>query len=41
MFRTGLDGDQVGQQVTYLGTVERFLAGEQTVGRSEGYNDAT
>ncbi|HSL09789.1 MAG TPA: MFS transporter [Actinomycetota bacterium] len=41
VFRTGLDGDQVRQQVTYLGTVEGFLAGEQTLGRSEGYDDAT
>ena len=41
VFRTGLDGDQVRQQVTYLGTVENFLAGEQTTGPSENYNDAT
>ena len=36
VFRTGLDGDQVRQQVTYLGTVENFLAGEQTVGTERG-----
>ena len=41
VFRTGLDGDQIRQQVTYLGTVENFLAGEQTIGQSENYNDAT
>lgn len=41
VFRTGLDGDRVRQQVTYLGTVENFLAGEQTTGRSDGYEDAT
>ena len=26
---------------TYLGTVENFLAGERTIGASEGYNDAS
>jgi hypothetical protein len=41
VFRTGLDGDQIRQQVTYVGTVDNFLATEQTTGVSENYNDAT
>ena len=41
VFRTGLPGDMVKYHATYLGTVENFLAGEQTVGASEGYNDAS
>jgi hypothetical protein len=41
VFRTGLPGDMVKYNATYLGTVERFLAGERTTGVSEGYNDAS
>jgi len=41
VLRTGLAGQQVRQQVTYLGTVENFLALERTSGRSEGYETAS
>ena len=41
VFRTGLPGDVARQSVTYLGTVPNFLAGEETVGASDGYNRAS
>ncbi|MGZ5299706.1 MAG: MFS transporter, partial [Actinomycetota bacterium] len=41
VFRTGLPGDMVKYNATYLGTAEQFLAGERTTGVSEGYNDAS
>jgi MFS family permease len=41
VFRTGLPGDMVKYNATYLGTAEQFLAGRQTIGVSEGYNDAS
>jgi hypothetical protein len=41
VFRTGLTGDQVRQQVTYLGTVENFLGNERTEGVSDGYEAAS
>ena len=41
VFRTGIPGDMVKYNATYLGTAERFLAGRQTTGVSEGYNDAS
>jgi MFS family permease len=41
VFRTGLPGDEAKYQVTYLGTVENYLAGVATEGESDGYNDAS
>ena len=41
VFRTGIPGDMVKYNATYLGTAENFLAGERTTGASEGYNDAS
>ncbi len=41
VFRTGLPGTSAKYSVTYMGTIEGFLAGEQTVGASAGYNRAT
>ncbi len=42
VFRTGLSGDQTERAVTYLGTVENFLAGKPTTSStgSAGYDDA-
>jgi MFS family permease len=42
VFRTGLSGDQVDRAVTYLGTVQNFLAGQPTTSSegSAGYDDA-
>jgi MFS family permease len=42
VFRTGLPGDAIERSVTYLGTLEDFLAGERTTSTagSEGYTDA-
>jgi MFS family permease len=41
VFRTGLPGESAKYSVTYMGTIENLLAGEQTIGASEGYNRAT
>jgi hypothetical protein len=38
IFRAGIPGELEGQQATYVGKVAEFLAGRQTVGRSDGYN---
>jgi MFS family permease len=42
VFRTGLPGESIERSVTYLGTLDGFLAGERTVSTagSEGYTDA-
>jgi MFS family permease len=42
VFRTGLPGDAIERSVTYLGTLDRFLAGERTTSTadSDGYTDA-
>ena len=42
VFRTGLPGDAIQRSVTYLGTLDNFLAGERTTSTagSEGYTDA-
>jgi len=42
VFRTGLPGETIERSVTYLGTLENFLAGERTTSTvgSEGYTDA-
>ena len=42
VFRTGLSGDQTERAVTYLGTVQNFLAGQPTTSStgSTGYDDA-
>lgn len=40
VFRTGLPGDAAERHVTYLGTLENFLAGVPTTGPSQGYTDA-
>ncbi|HET6714956.1 MAG TPA: MFS transporter [Actinomycetota bacterium] len=42
VFRTGLPGEAIERSVTYLGTLENFLAGERTTSTagSEGYTDA-
>jgi len=42
VFRTGLAGDAIERSVTYLGTVENFLAGKATISAagSQGYDDA-
>ncbi|MGZ8579923.1 MAG: MFS transporter [Actinomycetota bacterium] len=42
VFRTGLPGEAIERSVTYLGTLENFLAGERTTStaESEGYTDA-
>ena len=42
VFRTGLSGDQTERAVTYLGTVQNFLAGQPTTSStgSAGYDDA-
>ncbi|HEX6400669.1 MAG TPA: hypothetical protein VF108_09430, partial [Actinomycetota bacterium] len=41
VFRTGLPGTSAKYSVTYMGTIENFLAGVQTTGASEGYDRAT
>jgi MFS family permease len=41
VFRTGLPGERARNSVTYLGTVENFLAGERTEGASVGYDRAS
>ncbi|HJR99150.1 MAG TPA: MFS transporter [Actinomycetota bacterium] len=42
VFRTGLPGDAIERSVTYLGTLDGFLAGERTTSTagSDGYTDA-
>jgi MFS family permease len=42
VFRTGLPGDAIERSVTYLGTLDGFLAGERTTSSadSDGYTDA-
>jgi MFS family permease len=42
VFRTGLPGEAIERSVTYLGTLDNFLAGERTTSSadSEGYTDA-
>jgi MFS family permease len=42
VFRTGLPGAAIERSVTYLGTLDNFLAGERTTSAagSEGYTDA-
>jgi MFS family permease len=41
IFRTGVPGDSAKYSVTYMGTIENYLAGQQTTGGTEGYNSAT
>ena len=41
IFRTGVPGDSAKYSVTYMGTIENYLAGKQTTGASEGYDTAT
>ncbi|HEY7399330.1 MAG TPA: MFS transporter [Actinomycetota bacterium] len=41
VFRTGLPGDAAQYSATYLGTVDNFLKGVATDGRSEGYDVAS
>jgi hypothetical protein len=41
VFRTGLPGASAKYSVTYLGTIEQFLAGERTTGASGGYDRAS
>lgn len=38
IFRAGIPGEFEGQQATYVGKVGEFLAGRETLGRSDGYN---
>jgi hypothetical protein len=41
VFRTGLPGEAARYSATYMGTVENFLQGVPTHGRSEGYDVAS